>query len=74
MHKTFDCEPSKKKLIREAPDFPCGIVDDITTLLKVKRGFATLIDALSEHYIDQEIEAPGTWRRADSSAPPLRIV
>ena len=57
MHKTFDCEPLKK-LIREVPDFPVpGILFyDITTLLKVKRGFATLIDALSEHYIDQEID------------------
>ncbi|HYN14476.1 MAG TPA: adenine phosphoribosyltransferase [Terriglobales bacterium] len=58
MHKrTFDCEPLKK-LIREVPDFPVpGILFyDITTLLKDKRGFATLIDALSEHYIDQEID------------------
>ncbi|MFI5110428.1 MAG: adenine phosphoribosyltransferase [Terriglobales bacterium] len=58
MHKrTFDCEPLKK-LIREVPDFPVpGILFyDITTLIKDKRGFATLIDALSEHYIDQEID------------------
>ncbi len=58
MHKTtFDVEPLKK-LIREVPDFPVpGILFyDITTLLKDKRGFATLIDALSEHYIDQEID------------------
>jgi adenine phosphoribosyltransferase len=58
VHKrTFDCEPLKK-LIREVPDFPVpGILFyDITTLLKDKRGFATLIDALSEHYIDQEID------------------
>ena len=58
MHKrTFNCEPLKK-LIREVPDFPVpGILFyDITTLLKDKRGFATLIDALSEHYIDQEID------------------
>jgi adenine phosphoribosyltransferase len=53
----FNCEPLKK-LIREVPDFPVpGILFyDITTLLKDKRGFATLIDALSEHYIDQEID------------------
>jgi adenine phosphoribosyltransferase len=40
------------------PDFPVpGILFyDITTLIKDKRGFATLIDALSEHYIDQEID------------------
>ncbi|HYN15914.1 MAG TPA: adenine phosphoribosyltransferase [Terriglobales bacterium] len=58
MHKrTFNCEPLKK-LIREVPNFPVpGILFyDITTLLKDKRGFATLIDALSEHYIDQEID------------------
>jgi len=58
VHKrTFDCEPLKR-LIREVPDFPVpGILFyDITTLLKDKRGFATLIDALSEHYIDQEID------------------
>jgi adenine phosphoribosyltransferase len=55
--KAYDCEPLKK-LIREVPNFPVpGIVFyDITTLLKDKRGFATLIDALSEHYIDQEID------------------
>jgi len=53
----FNCEPLKK-LIREVPDFPVpGILFyDITTLLKDKRGFATLIDGLSEHYIDQEID------------------
>jgi len=58
VHKrTFNCEPLKK-LIREVPDFPVpGILFyDITTLLKDKRGFATLIDALAEHYIDQEID------------------
>ena len=54
---TFDVE-LLKKLIREVPDFPVpGILFyDFTTLLKDKRGFATLIDALSEHYIDQEID------------------
>jgi len=54
---TFNCEPLKK-LIREVPDFPVpGVLFyDITTLLKDKRGFATLIDALSEHYIEQEID------------------
>ena len=40
------------------PDFPKkGILFyDITTLLKDKLGFATLIDALSEHYIGKEID------------------
>ena len=52
-----DCEPLKK-LIREVPDFPKkGILFyDITTLLKDKLGFATLIDALSEHYLNQDID------------------
>src|SRR5438270_8185569 len=47
-----------KKLIREIPDFPKkGILFyDITTLLKDKTGFATLIDALSEHYINQDVD------------------
>jgi adenine phosphoribosyltransferase len=53
----ISCEPLKR-LIREIPDFPKpGILFyDITTLLKDKRGFATLIDALSEHYIEKEID------------------
>jgi adenine phosphoribosyltransferase len=40
------------------PDFPKkGILFyDITTLLKDKLGFATLIDALSEHYLKQDID------------------
>jgi adenine phosphoribosyltransferase len=47
-----------KKLIREVPDFPKkGILFyDITTLLKDKRGFATLIDQLAEHYIGKKID------------------
>src|SRR5712671_8019854 len=47
-----------KKLIREVPDFPKkGILFyDITTLLKDKVGFATLIDALSEHYVGKDID------------------
>jgi adenine phosphoribosyltransferase len=51
------CEPLKK-LIREVPDFPKkGILFyDITTLLKDKLGFATLIDALSERYLGKEID------------------
>jgi len=52
-----NCEPLKK-LIREVPDFPKkGILFyDITTLLKDNLGFATLIDALSEHYLRKEID------------------
>lgn len=47
-----------KKLIREVPDFPKpGILFyDITTLLKDKVGFATLIDALSTHYMERDID------------------
>src|ERR1700747_2081423 len=47
-----------KRLIREIPDFPKqGILFyDITTLLKDKTGFATLIDALSEHFISKKID------------------
>jgi len=53
----IDCEPLKK-LIREVPDFPKkGILFyDITTLLKDKTGFATLIDALSEHYLEKKVD------------------
>ena len=47
-----------KKLIREVPDFPKkGILFyDITTLLKDKVGFASLIDALSEHYLETKVD------------------
>jgi len=46
-----------KRLIREVPDFPKpGILFyDITTLLKDKVGFATLIDKFSEYYISQDV-------------------
>jgi adenine phosphoribosyltransferase len=52
-----DCE-HLKQLIREVPDFPKkGILFyDITTLLKDKVGFATLIDALSEHYLNSQVD------------------
>jgi adenine phosphoribosyltransferase len=47
-----------KKLIREVPDFPKqGILFyDITTLLRDKVGFATLIDQLSEYYLPKEVD------------------
>ena len=47
-----------KKLIREVPDFPKkGILFyDITTLLKDKVGFATLIDSLAEYYRGKDID------------------
>jgi adenine phosphoribosyltransferase len=56
--RAADCE-HLKALIREVPDFPKkGILFyDITTLLKDKVGFATLIDALSEHYLNSQIDA-----------------
>jgi adenine phosphoribosyltransferase len=54
---TTDCEPLKA-LVRTCPDFPKpGILFyDITTLLKDPKGFATLIDALAQYYIDKEID------------------
>ncbi len=47
-----------KHLIREVPDFPRkGILFyDITTLLKNKDGFATLVDRLAEHYSKQPVD------------------
>jgi adenine phosphoribosyltransferase len=47
-----------KKLIREVPDFPKpGILFyDITTLLKDRQGFARLIDALTDYYINEDID------------------
>jgi len=57
MPKSIDCD-GLKALIREVPDFPKkGILFyDITTLLKDKRGFARLIDALSANYIGNQID------------------
>jgi adenine phosphoribosyltransferase len=47
-----------KALVRTIPDFPKpGILFyDITTLLKDPKGFATLIDALAQYYMDKEID------------------
>ena len=47
-----------KQLIREVPDFPKkGILFyDITTLLKDKVGFATLIDKFSEYYLREKVD------------------
>src|SRR6266852_2816027 len=81
----LDCEPLKK-LIREVPDFPKkGILFyDITTLLKDKLGLATLIDALAEHYITQNVDlvlgmeargfifAPALAYRLNAGFVPLR--
>ncbi len=57
MPPSHNCD-DLKKLIREVPDFPKpGILFyDITTLLKDKLGFARLIDALTEHYINDKID------------------
>jgi adenine phosphoribosyltransferase len=53
----INCEPLKT-LVRTVPDFPKpGILFyDITTLLKDKAGFATLIDAFAQYYIGKEID------------------
>ena len=47
-----------KKLIREVPDYPKpGILFyDLTTLLKDKKGFHTLIDQLCDHYANHRID------------------
>lgn len=56
-HPAIDCEPLKA-LIRTVPDFPKpGILFyDITTLLKDKKGFAILVDALATRYIGQDVD------------------
>src|SRR5271165_412655 len=63
MPQDHNCD-DLKKLIREVPDFPKpGILFyDITTLLKDKLGFARLIDALTAHYIDQDIDLVNVMR------------
>jgi adenine phosphoribosyltransferase len=47
-----------KSLIRSVPDFPKpGILFyDITTVLKDKAGFAELIDAFAQNYIDKKVD------------------
>jgi adenine phosphoribosyltransferase len=47
-----------KRLIREVPDWPKpGILFyDITTLLKDRQGFRTLIDQLYDHYRDRPVD------------------
>lgn len=56
-HPPINCEPLKA-LVRTVPDFPKpGILFyDITTLLKDKKGFAELIDALAAHYIGKDVD------------------
>jgi adenine phosphoribosyltransferase len=63
-----------KKLIREVPDYPKpGILFyDLTTLLKDKQGFHTLIDRLCEHYTGHTIEVvAGIEARGFIFAPAL---
>jgi adenine phosphoribosyltransferase len=63
-----------KKLIREVPDYPKpGILFyDLTTLLKDKRGFHTLIDLLCEHYNGRKIDiVAGIEARGFIFAPAL---
>jgi adenine phosphoribosyltransferase len=47
-----------KTLIRSVPDFPKpGILFyDITTVLKNNKGFAELIDAFAQYYIDKKVD------------------
>ncbi len=63
-----------KKLIREVPDWPKpGILFyDVTTLLKDKQGFRTLIDRLSEHYNGRQVDiVVGVEARGFIFAPAL---
>jgi adenine phosphoribosyltransferase len=63
-----------KKLIREVPDYPKpGILFyDLTTLLKDKKGFHTLIDLLCEHYNGRKIDiVAGIEARGFIFAPAL---
>src|SRR5580704_14509331 len=63
-----------KKLIREVPDYPKpGILFyDLTTLLKDKEGFHTLIDRLCDHYQGRTIDVvAGIEARGFIFAPAL---
>ena len=63
-----------KKLIREVPDYPKpGILFyDVTTLLKDKKGFHTLIDRLCDHYKGHTIDlVAGIEARGFIFAPAL---
>jgi adenine phosphoribosyltransferase len=55
--EALNCE-ALKALIRGVPDFPKpGILFyDITTLLKDRLGFAKLIDAMSEYYLNKDVD------------------
>ena len=63
-----------KKLIREIPDYPKpGILFyDLTTLLKDKSGFQTMIDRLCEHYAGRHVDlVAGIEARGFIFAPAL---
>ncbi len=63
-----------KKLIREIPDWPKpGILFyDLTTLLKDRKGFHTLIDRLCEHYANKQVDVvAGIEARGFIFAPAL---
>src|SRR5579864_6604087 len=63
-----------KKLIREIPDYPKpGILFyDLTTLLKDKSGFRTLVDQLCDHYADHQVDVVvGVEARGFILAPAL---
>jgi adenine phosphoribosyltransferase len=63
-----------KKLIREVPDYPKpGILFyDVTTLLKDKKGFHTLIDRLCDHYSGHTVDlVAGIEARGFIFAPAL---
>ena len=53
----IDCEPLKE-LVRTVPDFPKpGILFyDITTILRDKDGFRSLVDQLCDHYNGRQID------------------
>src|ERR1700740_285429 len=63
-----------KKLIREVPDYPKpGILFyDLTTLLKDKKGFQSLVDRLCQHYEGHQIDlVAGIEARGFIFAPAL---
>lgn len=65
-----------KQLIREVPDWPKpGILFyDLTTLLKDKRGFSTLIEQMCAHYAGRPVDiVTGIEARGFIFAPALAI-
>jgi adenine phosphoribosyltransferase len=63
-----------KKLIREVPDYPkAGILFyDITTVLKDKKGFHSLVESLCKHYAGQHVDlVAGIEARGFIFAPAL---